>query len=398
LGAVFVAAGNGTSPNHVVLYELNVATGAQINSVDLTPTLLSGETTSGHTAVTYANGLLYVGTGSNCEAPDWRGRVVAVNPLTMTVSNTFYTTYGVGGNNYGGGGVWAWGGVAADSSDNVYVTNGNAETTVVSASFTAAPNEQGGYGEQLVKLSGDLSTVEGSNYPGFNFAVGGGDLDFTGVPVLFQPAGCDLMSGAQSKGGTLVINDTTNLANPAQYQLSEPSGVADYLGNPGYSPSTGLLYAAVSSGQGTLEPPGMVAIQFSACGSSILWSSQFGPDSFSYESNGSRPRSSPTVTAGGVAFLGTPCTVSGSTCGAATSANPTGALWAIDASTGAVLGSGNPVLMTPDHIRMPAVADGLWVWVMDNSGNLYGLTVDPSVPAIQKRPGRRATVMPRFPL
>jgi hypothetical protein len=73
-------------------------------------------------------------------------------------------------------------------------------------------------------------------------------------------------------------------------------------------------------------------------------------------------------------------------------------LWAIDASTGAVLGSGNPVLMTPDHIRMPAVADGLWVWVMDNSGNLYGLTVDPSVPAIQKRPGRRATVMPRFPL
>jgi hypothetical protein len=95
--------------------------------------------------------------------------------------------------------------------------------------------------------------------------------------------------------------------------------------------------------------------------------------------------------------MGTPCTVSGSTCGAASSANPTGALWAIDASTGAVLGSGNPVLMTPDHIRMAPSADGLWVWVFDNSGNLYGLTVDPNVKAVALRPGHRLTPHVRYP-
>jgi len=405
LGAVFVAAGNGSSTNHVVLFELNVSSGSIMAQVDLTPTLLAGESVSGHTAVTYADGLLYVGTASSCEAASWRGRVVAVSPSSMTIQDTFFTTYGVGGNDYGGGGVWAWGGVSADSSGNVYVASGNAETPhttnsgTESAPFVSTTDEQAGYAEHLVKLTSNLQTVEDSNYPGFNFQVGYADLDYTGSPVLFQPNGCDLMSGTQGKGGTLVINDTTNLSTPTSYQLSEPSGLADYIGNPGYSPSTGLLYAAVASNQeGSLEPPGMVALQFSGCSSSILWNSQFGPDSFSYESDGARPRSAPTVTAGGVVFMGTPCTVSGSTCGAATSANPSGALWAIDASTGAVLGSGNPVLMTPDHIRMAAVADGLWVWVVDNSGNLYGLTVDPSVPAIQKRPGRRATTMPRFPL
>jgi len=404
LGAVFVAAGNGASPNHVILYELNVATGSIISKLDITPTLLTGEGVYGHTAVTYANGLLYLGTSSNCEDASWRGRVVAVSPSPMAIQDTFFTTYGVGGNNYGGGGVWAWGGVSADSSGNVYAASGNAETPntinsgTESAPFVSTTDEQAGYAEHLVKLTSNLQTVEGSDYPGFNFTVGFADLDYTGTPVLFQPAGCDLMTGTQGKGGTLVINDTTNLSTPTSYQLSEPNGLADYIGNPGYSPNTGLLYAAVASGQeGSLEPPGMVAFQFSACSSSILWASQFGPDSFSYESDGARPRSAPTVTAGGVVFMGTPCTVSGSTCGAATSANPTGALWAIDASTGAVLGGGNPVLMTPDHIRMAPSADGLWVWVFDNSGNLYALTVDPTVKAVALRPGHRITPHMRYP-
>ena len=30
--------------------------------------------------------------------------------------------------------------------------------------------------------------------------------------------------------------------------------------------------------------------------------------------------------------------------------------------------------------------DGLWMWVLDESGNLYGLTVDPSVPVLARRP------------
>jgi hypothetical protein len=404
LGALFVAAGNGSSTNHVILSELSVTSGSIISQLDVTPTLLAGETTSGHTSVTYANGLLYVGTASNCETASWRGRVISVNPSAMTLQNTFFTTYGVGGNDYGGGGVWGWGGVSADSSGNIYAASGNAETPdtaggTIEPPFVSTSDEQAGYAEHLVKLSSNLATVEDSNYPGFNFAVGYSDLDYTGTPVLFTPSGCDLMSGTQGKGGTLVINDTTNLSTPTSYQLSEPSGTAAYVGNPGYSPGTGLLYAAVASSQeGSLEPPGMVALAFSSCSSSILWHAQFGPDSFSYISygGGAWPRSAPTVTAGGVAFMGTPCTSNGSG-GCGTPGAPSGALWAVDASTGAVLGAGNPVLLTPDNIRMAPSADGFWLWVMDDSGNLYGLTVDPSVKAIAQRPGRRSAGTFRMP-
>jgi len=48
-----------------------------------------------------------------------------------------------------------------------------------------------------------------------------------------------------------------------------------------------------------------------------------------------------------------------------------------------VLGGGKPLLVTSDNIRMAPVVDGSWVWVFDESGNLYGLTIDPSVKAIQ---------------
>ena len=46
---------------------------------------------------------------------------------------------------------------------------------------------------------------------------------------------------------------------------------------------------------------------------------------------------------------------------------------------------GNPIVITGDNIRMAATADAEWVWVDDNSGNLYGYTIDPSVPAVAVR-------------
>ena len=72
--------------------------------------------------MTFANGRIYVGTGSDCEGSpaqtyvNWRGRVVSVDPTSMTLLSTFYTTWQVGSNpgNYGGGGVWSWGGVSSD--------------------------------------------------------------------------------------------------------------------------------------------------------------------------------------------------------------------------------------------------------------------------------------------
>jgi hypothetical protein len=45
---------------------------------------------------------------------------------------------------------------------------------------------------------------------------------------------------------------------------------------------------------------------------------------------------------------------------------------------------------------MPPTADGLWVWVYDTGGNLYGLTVDSSVPAVAEKRGQLKT--PTFKL
>ena len=366
--------------------------GATIGNVDVSTNLLPGESTSAHTAVTLANGTLYIGTGSNCEAASWRGEVIGVNPASLAITGRFYTTWNQGGA-YGGGGVWGWGGVSADPSGNVFVGSGNAETTdtidagTISSPFVAAPSENSGYAEHLTEVDPTLTTVIGSNAPTFNFAIGGSDLDFAGTPVVFHPPGCDELVAGQGKGGTIVVADTTNLAGSGtSYQFSKPSAGANYIGNPAYSPVTGLLYAAINSGTDSLYPPGLAAI--SACGQSVMWHAQFGPDSFSY--NGDNPRSAPTVTAGGVVFIATPCTVSGSTCGAPGTLN--GAVWALSATTGAVLGGGNPILTTADTIRMAPTVDGLWMWVSDQGGNLYALTLDPTVLA---RPSVAPVRMPQ---
>jgi outer membrane protein assembly factor BamB len=65
--------------------------------------------------------------------------------------------------------------------------------------------------------------------------------------------------------------------------------------------------------------------------------------------------------------------------------NSGGALWALDASTGTVLNGGNPIIVTSGPLRMPPTIDGKWIFVLDNNGNMYGLTIDPSYPAIDAK-------------
>jgi hypothetical protein len=398
LGALYIADGNGgTDPNHVIVYRLNAATGAVTGQVDVTPTLLPTEANLSHTGITYANGRIYVGTGSDCEGTQtgayisWRGSISSIDPNSMALLSTFYTVYGQGGSTYGGGGVWAWGGVSTDYSGNIFAGTGNAETAdsvsprAVAAPFVAAPAENSGYGEHVLKLSPDLSTVEASDAPANNFNVGQNDLDFPGVPTIMTAplgSGCGLLSGSQGKGGLLVVHNTATLSEVATYQLSEPNGNAYYVGNPAYSPATGYLYAAVTTAN-ALYPPGMVAI--GSCGTSVAWNTVFGPDSSLY--SGENPRSAPTVTSGGVVFMGTPCTASGLTCGAPGALG--GAMWALDARTGSLLNNSNPITLTTDDIRMAPIVDGEWMYFSDNSGNFYAYTIDPTVPAAKLRAGRR---------
>jgi len=41
------------------------------------------------------------------------------------------------------------------------------------------------------------------------------------------------------------------------------------------------------------------------------------------------------------------------------------------------------VLTTAALMRMPPVVDGQWMWVLDQGGDLYGLTLNADVPAIK---------------
>jgi outer membrane protein assembly factor BamB len=62
-----------------------------------------------------------------------------------------------------------------------------------------------------------------------------------------------------------------------------------------------------------------------------------------------------------------------------------GAVWALNASTGTVLNNGLPIITTAGPIRVPPTIDGNWIFVLDNNGDMYGLTIDPSYAAISAK-------------
>jgi outer membrane protein assembly factor BamB len=141
-----------------------------------------------------------------------------------------------------------------------------------------------------------------------------------------------------------------------------PSTSADYfIGQNAYSAASGLLYSDVAASTApSLFSPGLIAINPGCGHPSVAWRAAFG-------SSADAPRSVPATSAGGVVFAG-----SG------------GAVWALDASTGTILGGG-PFLHTGGAVRMPATIDNNWVFIIDNSGDLYGLTTDSRVATIQAK-------------
>ena len=398
--SLYVSDNHNTTANGPVsaaIVRLDAATGARIGQVNITPNALAGEVNAVHTAVTLANGRVYAGSSSTCDVSSWRGRVAAVNADMSGAPSIFYTAYGQGGN-FSGGGVWGWGGVSVDGSGAVYAGVGNTDNaggpTGPQPPFEQTASETAGFGDHFIKLSADVSSVLGEDNPGYSFTGQfGTDLDFDGTPVLFKPLGCaDTLAALHGKDGLTIVYDTAHIddSGPLKRIRTAPSTYDGIdLSSPAWSPVTGLLYVVVATNAGgSIAPAGMVALRPSGCGTatsfSIAWRAAFGPDSFT----GAQiiVRSPPTVTAGGVVFAGTPCSSDGAGgCAPAIGNAFGGALWALDAQDGTVLNAGKPVLLTGDQIRAPATVDGNWVFVTDNSANLYGATIDPSVKAIQTK-------------
>jgi hypothetical protein len=336
-----------------------------------------------HTAVTLNNGVAYVGTGSTCDISAWRGSVVAVNVPSMSVADRFFTlwdplgTRGAGKQPWSGGGVWGWGGVSLDSAGNVLTGVGNGDNAIsngkIAPPFVSIPHEYDGYAETLLELSPNLSSVVANNHPIPTniYSRSVNDLDIQGTPLVFRPngSGCGTMVAIQGKSGEFNLYNESSIASGpvAQYQLSPPNSDDAYLGDPAFSPATGLVYAPVASNTSpTLIPAGLIAINPGCGHPSVTWRAAFGTDS----SSSGTPRSVPAVSAGGVVFAGT---VNGSG----------GSVWAVDAATGNVLNAGSPVLQTSGNIRVPATIDGDWVFVLDDNGNMYGLTTDSRYAKIQ---------------
>jgi len=356
------------------LYHLDAATGATLGSVVFTPNPAgSTELDFGHTSVTLSGGTAYVGTGSFCDISSWRGRVVAINVPSMTIANTFFTLWdptnarGQGAQPWGGGGVWGWGGVSLDPAGNVLTAVGNGDAGgnfgTIAAPFVQMPTEHSGYAESVLELSSNLSKVIASNHPTpLSVYASAEDVDVQGTPLVFTPSGCPTMVAGQDKAGELTMYEESSLsAGPIKQFQMGPSSATDYfIGEPAYSPVTGLVYSDVAaSAAPSLFSPGMVAVN-PGCGKpAITWQAAFG-------SSAAAPRSVPAVSAGGVVFAGAGANV-----------------WALNATTGAILNGGQPFLQTGGSMRMPATIDGNWVFILDNNGNLYGLTTDPRVATIK---------------
>ena len=372
---------DGTAETSIV--RLSAATGTPLGRIDLGANALAGELNFTHTALALASGRLYLGTSSTCDISSWRGRVASAD-ANLSNAQTFFTVWS-SASPVSGGGVWGEGGVAIDGAGAVYTGVGNADTNGGASGpqppFVQNTNEHAGYGDRFLKLGADLSYAA-SNVPDATT----GDRDLTGSPVLYTPLACnDALASLQGKDGLLITYDTQGISQGpvAEIRLSPSTGDAPYLGNPGYSPTTGLLYASVETASTGLVSPGLLAYRPIGCGGStslaLAWSATFGPDS--YAAGASEPRSGVTVTAGGVVFVGTPCNPNGAGGCNPTISGPGGALWAIDASNGTVLNGGKPIVITGDVIRMAPIVDGNWVFVVDNSANLFAFTTDSSVPA-----------------
>jgi outer membrane protein assembly factor BamB len=348
-----------------------------------------------HTALTFANGKVYGGTGSTCDITPWQGRVFALDVNSHTVS-TFFTTYNQG-DAYSGGGVWGWGGVSIDGNGSVFAAVGNADTAPQNAPFAQAPFETSGYGEQIVSLSSTLGAVYSSNSPSFTEYPSATDVDLSGTPVLFQPPNCPPLLAVQGKAGFLFIYNRGDLTSGpiAQFQFSPSSDHAHYTGLPAYSAATHLLYASVAASIGSYGP-GMAIVSFgSSCTPSVARQPRFGPDAFTGFATGwNHARSTPTY-ANGVVFMGT----------------GDGILWARDATTGAPLWDSNNTdglnthgqqwgaSSSGDQIRFGPVVTGGWVYVVEaRSGSLYALKVDGAAGFAALRRGAASRPLPAPPI
>ena len=139
------------------------------------------------------------------------------------------------------GGIWGWGGISIDPHDgSIYTAVGNSH---VLSNGCGCFVDDAGYGDHVVHLTADLSSVVDSEDPTLPET---GDYDFGAAPVLFQPKGCPPLAAANNKIGTLFVWDRRHLAAGPLTSIPIGDGVSSFVGTPAWSEPRQTIYEAQS--------------------------------------------------------------------------------------------------------------------------------------------------------
>jgi hypothetical protein len=212
-GTLYVVASTEPSTNNfeVQLHALDLGTGLDlIPPVDVNPTgLLSNgstisfdpETQYNRTGLFISGGYLYVGAGSHCDdqSPAITGWLLRYTP-SLTLVNQFATDDDSAGDSLAS--IWMTGFPSAvDSQGNIFLATGN-------GAFDA---DTGGlnYGESVLKLTPDLSSVLSYFTPQNYKALNQGDQDLGSGGVVLIPGSSDLV--ARGKDGRIFLLSQSDL-------------------------------------------------------------------------------------------------------------------------------------------------------------------------------------------
>jgi outer membrane protein assembly factor BamB len=217
---------------------------------------------------------LYVPVASYCDEPDPHGRaaegqLIALDTRTASVAGTFDPVPGPANL----GGIWGWGGVAAEPGGTVLYTGvGNSHVRDETCRCFV---DDAGYGDRIVALTPDLSSVLASNKPAV--VPPQGDEDFGAAPLVFQPAGCPPLLAAKNKLGHFFVWDRRRIdAGPvADFAVSD--AVAAFVGAPSYSRARGTFFVSQTTVHGRGTGYGITA--FAAARGCVLhpiWKSTIG--------------------------------------------------------------------------------------------------------------------------
>ena len=197
---LFVVVGN-SDPNWL-LYELNLSTGALIDSTTVSgsvPGTGSGSSSgtlsfspSEHDqrpGLTLANGNVYVAFAGYCDETPWHGWVFAYSASSLSQVALFATTP-----NGNGGGIWnSAGGLAVDPSGNLYTYTGNGD-------WDGSAN----FGNSAIKLSPTLALLDWFTPTNWEI-LSADDLDVSSGRAMLIGQGAYLV-GSGKDARMLVIN------------------------------------------------------------------------------------------------------------------------------------------------------------------------------------------------